>query len=173
MSYAEGTTVSAAKSRAEIEDMLTRAGATRFMTSIETGRAVIMFELKGRAVKFEIAFPTRDDKRFTHAKPRGRWSSPTRRSEPAAAAAHDAECRRLWRCLALAIKSKLSAYHAEQERIRAGLANATSEAEIKAVFDLDAVQALLGHHTKSMAEHYGGVMFKKAAEVAKARAPGG
>ncbi len=109
MSYAEGTTVSAAKSRAEIEDMLTRAGATRFMTSLETGRAVIMFELKGRAVKFEIAFPKRDDTRFTHAKPRGQWSSPKRRPEPAAAAAHDDECRRLWRCLALAIKSKLSA----------------------------------------------------------------
>jgi integrase len=45
-------------------------------------------------------------------------------------------------------------------------------AEIKALFDLDAVQALLGHHTKTMAEHYGGVAFRKAAEVAKGRAGG-
>lgn len=110
MSYAEGTTVSAAKSRAEIEDMLTRAGATRFMTSIETGRAVIMFELRGRAVKFEIAFPAKDEKRFTTKKSKHRYSpSITPRAPAEAAAAHDAECRRLWRCLALAIKSKLSA----------------------------------------------------------------
>jgi integrase len=43
-------------------------------------------------------------------------------------------------------------------------------AELKEVFDLDAVQSLLGQHSKSMAEHYGGVAFKRAAEVAKAQA---
>ncbi len=42
-------------------------------------------------------------------------------------------------------------------------------AEIQEVFGLDAVQALLGHHTKSMAEHYAGTAVKTAAEVAKAR----
>lgn len=42
-------------------------------------------------------------------------------------------------------------------------------AEVKSLFDLDAVQALLGHHTKTMAEHYGGVAFKRAAAVAAAR----
>jgi integrase len=42
-------------------------------------------------------------------------------------------------------------------------------AEVKGLFDLDAVQALLGHHTKAMAEHYGGAAFGKAAEVARAR----
>ncbi|HJZ53826.1 MAG TPA: site-specific integrase, partial [Gemmataceae bacterium] len=43
-------------------------------------------------------------------------------------------------------------------------------AEVKAVFGLDAVQALLGHHTRTMAEHYGGVAVRTAAEVAKKRA---
>jgi len=42
-------------------------------------------------------------------------------------------------------------------------------AEVKSLFDLDSVQALLGHHTRTMSEHYGGVAFKKAAEVAKSR----
>lgn len=42
-------------------------------------------------------------------------------------------------------------------------------AEVKSLFGLDAVQALLGHHTRTMAEHYGGAAVKAAAEVAKAR----
>jgi integrase len=42
-------------------------------------------------------------------------------------------------------------------------------AEIQELYGLDAVQALLGHHTKSMAEHYAGAAVKTAAEVAKAR----
>ncbi|HYH67967.1 MAG TPA: tyrosine-type recombinase/integrase [Urbifossiella sp.] len=42
-------------------------------------------------------------------------------------------------------------------------------AEIQEVFGLDAVQALLGHHTKSMSEHYAGLNVKTAADVAKAR----
>ena len=46
-------------------------------------------------------------------------------------------------------------------------------ADVKALFDLDAVQALLGQHTKTMADHYGGVAFKKAAEVARRRAEAG
>lgn len=45
-------------------------------------------------------------------------------------------------------------------------------AEVKALFDLDAVRALLGHHTRTMAEHYGGESFRKAAEVARKRASG-
>ena len=42
-------------------------------------------------------------------------------------------------------------------------------AVVKSLYDLDAVQALLGHHTRTMAEHYGGVAFAKAAKVAKSR----
>lgn len=45
-------------------------------------------------------------------------------------------------------------------------------AEVKALFGLDAVQALLGHHTRTMAEHYGGAAVRTAAEVAKSRAAG-
>lgn len=39
--------------------------------------------------------------------------------------------------------------------------------EVKAAFGIDAVQALLGHHTRSMSEHYGGTSFKVAAAAAK------
>ncbi len=45
-----------------------------------------------------------------------------------------------------------------------------SAAEIKAAFDVDAVMAQLGHHTRTMGEHYGGRSFKKAAEIARKRA---
>lgn len=45
--------------------------------------------------------------------------------------------------------------------------------EIKAVFGVDGVMAMLGHHTQTMGEHYGGRSFKKAAEIARGRAAGG
>jgi integrase len=44
--------------------------------------------------------------------------------------------------------------------------------EIKAMFDVDAVTAVLGQYTRAMGEHYGGRSFKKAAEIARGRTVG-
>lgn len=45
-------------------------------------------------------------------------------------------------------------------------------AEVKSLFGIDGVQALLGHHTRTMSEHYGGAAVRTAAEVARGRAAG-
>lgn len=57
MSYAENTSVPVAKSRAEIEHVVTRYGAHRFAPMTEQGRALVLFEAEGRRVCFEHGFP--------------------------------------------------------------------------------------------------------------------
>jgi hypothetical protein len=101
--YAAGTSVSPEKSRWEIESVLKRYGAEGFAYASEARRARIEFIAKRRRVRFDVTFPDPKDKRFTHEARRS-WM---RRSETAAIAAWDAEVRRLWRALLLAIKAKL------------------------------------------------------------------
>lgn len=103
--FAEGTTVSVAKSRMEIETLVTRYGATTFGSGWdETHRTCsIMFVAKNRRVRFELALPDPKSRAFTYD---GRGSM---RSDKQRADAYDAELRRLWRALALVIKAKLEA----------------------------------------------------------------
>jgi hypothetical protein len=101
--FAKGTQVSVAKSRAEIEHMLTRYGATSFASGWEADSAVIMFEAKGRRIRFTLPLPDANAKLFA-VDGNGRSRSPSAREE-----ACDAERRRRWRALALVIKAKLEA----------------------------------------------------------------
>ncbi len=103
--FAEGTVVSVPKSKAEIEDLLTRYGADKFGYAVDERSAKILFEVLGRRVRFVLPIPAKTEKRFTHDK-RYEWNSNT---EAKAAALWDAEHRRLWRSLALVIKAKLEA----------------------------------------------------------------
>lgn len=102
--YAEDTTVSSEKSRADIERILTRYGASRFMYGWEEEHAVIAFELAGRRVKFLLPLPSRSDREITHTPSRG-----VRRSPAQAEAAYEQAVRQRWRALALVIKAKLEA----------------------------------------------------------------
>ncbi len=101
--FAENTTVSVEKSRAEIEKMIVRYGAsaTAFMNA--PGRAMIMFEAKQRKVVFELPLPSIEDKAF-FLDGRGSMRSPQKRYE-----AWESACRQRWRALALVIKAKLEA----------------------------------------------------------------
>lgn len=105
--FAANTDVSVEKSRAEIEGLIVRYGATHtaFMNAPE--RAVICFEAKGRRIMFELPLPARDREEFTTY----RHSSGKRmpRTETAAVAAWEQACRQRWRALALVIKAKLEA----------------------------------------------------------------
>lgn len=106
MSYAKGTTVSVARSRAEIEALLERYGADQFASGWEAGRAMIAFRVGGTlAVRMELPIPSRDEPRFRRSNHR----PPRRLSEAQAEAAWEAEKRRLWRSLALLVKAKLEA----------------------------------------------------------------
>lgn len=118
MSYASGTTVSAEKSKAEIERILSRYGASAFGYGIDDGRAVVQFRAHDRFVRFVLNLP--DVSEF--ARDRRGYS----RSQTAQKNAHDQETRRLWRALALAIKAKL-------EVVESGIASFEEEFAVQIV----------------------------------------
>lgn len=102
--YAQATTVSSEKSRAEIEATLRRYGATSFMYGSTPKHAVIAFEAFNRRVKFELPLPNQMDAQFVMT-PGGRKT----RTPAQAVAAWEQACRQKWRALALCIKAKLEA----------------------------------------------------------------
>lgn len=85
--YAEGTEVPVDRSRSEIERLLKSHGATGFASSWDRDRYCIIFELKSRRVRFDVAAP--EPKKYRDQK---KW---------------DAEDRRRWRALVLILKAKL------------------------------------------------------------------
>jgi len=101
--YAENTSVSSERSRAEIETILRRYGATGFMYGWQQDAAVVAFEMAGRRVRFDLPMPDRHSREFTQT-PTGK-----ERSELAAEKAWEQACRQRWRALALVIKAKLEA----------------------------------------------------------------
>lgn len=102
--YAEGTEVSVEKSRAEIEKLITRYGATQTAFMNAPGRALIMFEANDRRVVFELPLPDVKEDKFSHT-PGGRRRLQGERR----VAAWEQACRQRWRALALVIKAKLEA----------------------------------------------------------------
>lgn len=105
--YAESTSVSSEKSRAEIERILSRYGADQFMYGWADGRAIIAFRADGRNVKFELPLPDRQAREFTHTPGRGYVRTDIQQAE-----AYEQAIRQRWRALALVIKAKLEAVEA-------------------------------------------------------------
>ena len=102
--FAAATEVPVERSRAEIERLVSRYGATGFAYMHATGKAVIVFEMAQRRIMFELPLPRRDDKRFTQSEHRKRMRSPEQ-----ALAAWEQACRQAWRALRLVIQAKLEA----------------------------------------------------------------
>lgn len=67
MTYAKQTSVSADKSRAEIERTLARFGADQFIYATDSTQAVIGFVAHGRQVRIRLVLPDRSARKFTHA----------------------------------------------------------------------------------------------------------
>lgn len=103
--FAQGTDVSVEKSRAEIERLLSRYGANKFAYMADDTRAVIAFQAQGRNIRFALTLPSK--KMFERTAVRKAV-----RSQDDQYRAWEAECRRLWRALALVIKAKLEAVNA-------------------------------------------------------------
>jgi hypothetical protein len=101
--FAQNTDVPVEKSRAEIERLITRYGATSTAFFNAPDRAMIAFECQGRRMMFELKLPHRDEKRF-QKDGRGSVRSPEKRH-----AAWEQACRQNWRALCLVIKAKLEA----------------------------------------------------------------
>jgi hypothetical protein len=101
--YAEGTNVAAERSRAEIERMLARFGATGFGYANEGDRSMITFRIGGRVVMIVLGFPAINNPLVART-PSGKLRTQTQARE-----ALDQEIRRRWRSLVLVIKAKLTA----------------------------------------------------------------
>lgn len=103
--FAKGTTVSAEKSRSEIESLLLKMGATSFgsMTDMTKKSVMIGFVFAKLNIRMEIPIPAPEDELFFQD---GRGC---RRNEVRAHEFYDGEVRRRWRCLCLAIKAKMIA----------------------------------------------------------------
>ena len=101
--YAENTSVSSERSRAEIEQTVSRYGASGFMYGWDGGTAVMAFQMHGRRIRFDLSMPDRSSRDFTQTET-GRERSPAQ-----AIKAWEQACRQRWRALALVIKAKLEA----------------------------------------------------------------
>lgn len=99
--YADGTTVTVERSKAEIEGTVRRYGATSFVSGYDEHSAFVLFRANDRMVRFHVPIPAPADEQFRYDG-RKNTRSPEQRQKAAAA-----EEMRLWRCLLLAIKSKL------------------------------------------------------------------
>lgn len=83
MAFAEYTKVPVDKTRSDIEQMMTKAGATHFASFLEPGKAMIGFRLKDRNIRFDLPLPAK-------------ISDQQRRSK--------------WRALMLVIKAKVESF---------------------------------------------------------------
>ena len=117
--YAEGTSVSIARSRDEIERLLARHKATGFLYGEQGSRAMIAFELEGRRYRMELKYPRLSDFSWgTRGNQHGRQEY--ERSPAQMEIALYAEKQRLWRGLVLLVKGKL-------EAVASGIATLESE----------------------------------------------
>lgn len=105
--YAAQTSVSSDKSRAEIESILARYGASGFMYGTTHDRAIVAFEACGRRIKFDLPLPDRNSQEFRYTPARRNVRSPEQQQ-----AAYEQATRQRWRALALVIKAKLEAVEA-------------------------------------------------------------
>jgi len=104
--YAQSTLVSSDRSKIEIENTLRRYGAEEFVSGWDANKAVIMFKMENRRIKFLLPMPDKDQFRKTKT---GR----ERRNEWAVEQAWEQAGRQRWRALSLAIKAKLEAVASE------------------------------------------------------------
>ena len=104
MAYAEKTSVSVAKTKADIEEMVQRYGADQFVSGYKADTAVIGFSMAGRQIKFILPLPDKQAREYWYTPGRGQ-----RRTEEAAYTAWEQACRSRWRALYLIVKAKLEA----------------------------------------------------------------
>lgn len=105
MTYANNTSVSVERTRAEIETLLARYGASAFGYEVNSERGVIKFAAHGRFIKFTLLLPSRQDYRYTAVQQ-------IRRKDVDVERAWEQACRSAWRELFLVIKAKLVAVEA-------------------------------------------------------------
>jgi hypothetical protein len=104
MSFAQNTSVSIERSKAEIEKLLKRYGATTVMSAWDREKAAVAFTMHGRAIRMLLPLPKETDPDFKTAHRHGYETKLAARSRK-----HEQELRRRWRAFLLVIKAKLEA----------------------------------------------------------------
>lgn len=104
--YAADTNVSVERTRAEIERLILKYGATSTAFFNAPTEAMIAFEANGRRILFRLPLPDRAEERFTSYQ---RGNNTHQRTTEAAFAQWEQACRQRWRALSLVIKAKLEA----------------------------------------------------------------
>lgn len=106
MPYANGTSVPADRSRAELEKLLRAAGCSRLAFGHDGDLAVVTFDLGGRVVRLSLSVPALEH--FKKKTTRRRWTSGGyEKPDAALQRLREQEERRLWRVLVLLVKAKL------------------------------------------------------------------
>jgi hypothetical protein len=111
VSYAQGTTVSVEKSKAEIERTLTKFGAAQFVTGWDDrhGKAFVQFDMNDRRIRFVLAIPDKESFRKYQRKNGWGGTNEKERTDAQVKDFQDQEMRRRWRALGLVVKAKLEA----------------------------------------------------------------
>lgn len=104
--YATETTVPIERSKAEIEAMVSRYGATEYVSGWRATDHYIGFRLRELLIRFVLPIPPKNDKRFTHRVVR---KQNVRATEQQSERAWEQECRSRWRALNLVVRAKLEA----------------------------------------------------------------
>lgn len=101
--YAVTTTVPADKSRADIEKIVRKYGADMYGYATTEDKALITFRMRDRHLRFELSFPSEDDRSVTHTE-QGKTRTATQANN-----ARDQLVRQRWRALLILIQGKLEA----------------------------------------------------------------
>lgn len=108
--YAKETTVTAERSRAEIEVILRRYGATGFAYAWQRGQVMLGFEITNRQIRFLIPLPDPQAAEFNRVRVNARSTKSA--TSVQREAAYEQAIRQRWRALVLVIKAKLEAVEA-------------------------------------------------------------
>lgn len=115
--YAANTEVSVDRSQAEIQTIIRKYGAERFMSGWEEKGAFVVFQKNGKMIRFFLPLPDRNDPQFCDYM---QGSVKYSRKEEQAEKLWEQACRQRWRALALAIKAKM-------ETVECGIATFENE----------------------------------------------
>ena len=106
--FAENTELPVSRTRAELEDLLGKYGATATAIFNSTNSAAVAFEMHGRRIMMKLTLPNPQAREFTHTKI-NQHAGEAPVSAESARSRHEKACRRKWRSLLLAVKAKLVA----------------------------------------------------------------
>ena len=103
--YAEGTEVTVDKSRAELEALLRKHGASEIGIHMSEAAWTVMYRMHARMLRQAVQYPDKETYRLVE--PDNRWSR--KRSDAQVLDLAEKEWRRRWRAAVLILKARLEA----------------------------------------------------------------